>query len=132
MAVGVADCFTSAKIVKDNVKVNGINTVQISAQIEGNILNESFERYGMGDLDSSSDSDFSEIEPIKATIWIDKKTYLPVKTTTDMAAFYNGYFKSMYEAMGAESDMSYSTAKSTITYKNFNKATKFKFPDFSK
>ena len=69
---------------------------------------------------------------VKVTIWIDKKTYLPVKMTTDMVAFYNGFFKTRYEAMGAESDISYSVAKTTATYKNFNKATKFKFPDFSK
>ena len=76
--------------------------------------------------------DYKTLDPIKVTLWIDKKTYQPVKATTDMAAFYNSFFKSMYEAMGAESDTSYTTAKSTITYKNFNKATKFKFPDFSK
>lgn len=115
-----ADCFTSAKIVKDNVKVNGINTVQISAQIEGNILNESFERYGMGDLDSSSGSDFSEIEPIKATIWIDKKTYRPVKLKEDSKDFANDY-KSGH-------GKTYSSFITTTTYSKFNKATNFKFP----
>ena len=115
-----ADCFTSAKIVKDNVKVNGINTVQISAQIEGNILNESFERYGMGDLYSSSGSDFSEIEPIKATIWIDKKTYRPVKLKEDSKDFANDY-KSGH-------GKTYSSFITTTTYSKFNKATNFKFP----
>lgn len=115
-----ADCFTSAKIVKDNVKVNGINTVQISAQIEGNILNESFERYGTGDLFSSSGSDFSEIEPIKATIWIDKKTYRPVKLKEDSKDFANDY-KSGH-------GKTYSSFITTTTYSKFNKATNFKFP----
>lgn len=124
-----ADCFTSAKIVKDNVKVNGINTVQISAQIEGNILNESFERYGMGDLDSSSGSDFSEIEPIKATIWIDKKTYRPVKLKEDSKDFVNDYIGSFYAAVGASGyGETYSSFITTTTYSKFNKATNFKFP----
>lgn len=124
-----ADCFTSAKIVKDNVKVNGINTVQISAQIEGNILNESFERYGMGDLDSSSGSDFSEIEPIKATIWIDKKTYRPVKLKEDSKDFVNDYIGSFYAAVGASGyGETYSSFITTTTYSKFNKATNFNFP----
>ena len=124
-----ADCFTSAKIVKDNVKVNGINTVQISAQIEGNILNESFERYGMGDLYSSSGSDFSEIEPIKATIWIDKKTYRPVKLKEDSKDFVNDYIGSFYAAVGASGyGETYSSFITTTTYSKFNKATNFKFP----
>lgn len=124
-----ADCFTSAKIVKDNVKVNGINTVQISAQIEGDILNESFEKYGMGDLFSSSGSDFSEIEPIKATIWIDKKTYRPVKIKEDSKDFANDYIASFYAAVGASGyGEIYSSFTTTTTYSKFNKATNFKFP----
>lgn len=125
--------YSGAKIVKKSVKVNKIDTVQIEAKIKGADMADALAALGMTeDQTAELGVDYKTLDPIKVTIWIDKKTYLPVKATTDMAAFYNGFFKSMYEAMGAESDISYSVAKSTVTYKNFNKATTFKFPDFSK
>ena len=128
-----ASLYSGAKIVKKSVKVNKIDTVQISAKITGEDMGKALSVLGM-DSEQTDELgiDYKTLDPIKVTLWIDKKTYQPVKATTDMAAFYNSFFKSMYEAMGAESDTSYTTAKSTITYKNFNKATKFKFPDFSK
>ena len=125
--------YSDARIAKNSVKVNKNDTVQISAKVKGADMAKALEVLGMTeDQTSELGVDYKTLDLIKVTLWIDKKTYLPVKATTDMAAFYNGYFKSMYEAMGAESDISYTTAKSTVTYKNFNKATKFKFPDFSK
>ena len=128
-----ASLYSGAKIVKKSVKVNKIDTVQISAKISGEDMGKALSALGMDSEQTDAlGIDYKTLDPIKVTIWIDKKTYLPVKVTTDMVAFYNGFFKTMYEAMGAESDISYSVAKTTATYKNFNKATKFKFPDFSK
>ena len=43
-------CYHSAKIVKNNVKVSGINTVQISAKVKGKALGEIFGQLGLGDL----------------------------------------------------------------------------------
>ena len=126
--------YSGAKIVKKSVKVNNIDTVQISAKMtdedKGKLLSSML---GMdSDQMEALGIDYKTLDPIKVTLWIDKKTYLPVKETIDVTAFVNGMIKSMYEAMGEESDLSCSTAKSTTTYKNFNKATKFKFPDVSK
>lgn len=123
--------YSGAKIVKKSVKVNKINTVQISAKITGADMADALAALGMGVEEiAGMDVDFSSLSPIKVTLWIDKKTYRPVKVTTDMKAFYNSFFKSMYAAVDAESDVNYSVAKITTTYKNFNKATKFKFPKF--
>lgn len=123
--------YSGAKIVKKSVKVNKIDTVQISTKVAGADMADALAALGMGDDQIKElGIDFGSLAPIEVTIWIDKKTYLPVKVTTDMKAFYNSFFKSMYAAMDAESDVSYSVAKSTTTYKNFNKAAKFKFPKF--
>ena len=123
--------YSNAKIVKKSVKVNKINTVQISAKIKGAAMGEALKALGMNVDDTEGLTiDYAKLDPINVTLWIDKKTYLPVKVTNDMTAFYNGLFKSMYEAMGEEVDINYSSAKTTLTYKNFNKATKFKFPEF--
>lgn len=120
--------YSGAKIAKKSVKVNKINTVQISAKITGADMADVLAALGMGGEEiAGMDVDLSSLSPIKVTLWIDKKTYRPVKVTTDMKAFFNSYYKSIY---GAESNVSYSVAKSTTTYKNFNKATKFKFPKF--
>ena len=122
--------YSNAKIVKKSVKVNKINTVQISAKIKGSAMGEALETLGLNaDETEGLALDYSTMDPINVTLWIDKKTYLPVKVTTDMTAFYNSMFKSMYETMGEEVDINYSSAKTTLTYKNFNKATKFKFPE---
>lgn len=126
-----ASLYSGAKIVKKSVKVNKIDTVQISAKVTGADMADALAALGMGDDEIKElGIDYSSLDSIKVTIWIDKKTYLPVKVTTDMKAFYNSFFKSLYESMGVESDVNYSVAKATTTYKNFNKATKFKFPKF--
>lgn len=123
--------YSGAKIVKKSVKVNKIDTVQISAKITGEDMGKALSALGMDSKQMEAlGIDYKTLDPIKVTLWIDKKTYLPVKATTDMTAFSNGLIKSMYEAMGAECDASYSVAKSTVTYKNFNKATSFKYPKF--
>lgn len=123
--------YSGAKIAKKSVKVNKIDTVQISSKMTGEDMADALAALGMGeDQIKELGIDFSSLDSIKVTIWIDKKTYLPVKVTTDMKAFYNSFFKSLYEAMDAESDVNYTVAKTVTTYKNFNKATKFKFPKF--
>lgn len=122
--------YSDLKIVKRNVKVNKVNTVQISAKIQGADMAEAMLQLGGTDDSEDMGMDYDSIKPVKVMIWIDAKNYFPVKVTTNMAAFYNSYFKSMYEAMDAECDIKYSVAKSTTTYKNFNKATNFKFPKF--
>lgn len=123
--------YSDLKIAKKSVKVNKIDTVQISAKIKGADMGKALTDLGVtGDEIADLGVDFKTLDPIKVTLWIDKKTYLPVKATTDMVAFYNDFFKSMYEALEAEMDVSYSVAKTTLTYKNFNKATEFKFPNF--
>lgn len=124
-----SSCYDSAEIVKDNVKVNGINTVQISAQIKGDVLNEAFDKFGMGDLFSSSSIDFSQIKPIKATIWIDKKTYRPVKIKEDSKDFINDYIEVLYASFGLSGySGSYSVFTTTTTFSKFNKATNFTIP----
>lgn len=123
--------FSGAKIVKKSVKVNNIDTVQISASVQGSALMETLEQLGMsGDMITQLGVDTKALKPIKVTIWINKKNYQPVKMTMDMKDFCNSIYSSMYEAMGAELDANCSLAKSVVTYSKFNKATKFSFPKF--
>ncbi len=123
------DYFSSAKIVKKGVKVNGVNTIQISAQIEGKSLGKMMEQLGMGDLFSQAGVDFSTLKPMKATIWINQKTYLPVKTKNDSTAFINSYMENLYSSMGISgSNATYSKFITTTTYSKFNKASSFKIP----
>lgn len=123
--------YASAKIVKKSVKVNKINTVQISAKLTGDAMADTLAQLGISGEDMEAlGVDFSTLKPIKVTIWIDKKTYQPVKMTTDMKDFLKSYTEAMYKEMGVDSTDSYSTAKTTTTYKNFNKAKKFSFPKF--
>ena len=88
------DIYSNTRIVKKNVKVNKVNAVQISAEISGkdlgNAMTEFFSGLGLGDEFSF---DTSALQPIKVNIWIDQKTYLPIKVSTDMTAFVNDYME---------------------------------------
>ena len=138
--------YSEAKIVKKSVKVNKIDTVQIEAKMDGSAMDEVMQALG---IDSEQLAqlgiDFKSMDPIQITLWINKKNYLPVKMTMDMTAFCDSLCKNMAAALNEMSGMdeestdatesfsfSCSSAKTTAVYKNYNKATKFNFPDFSK
>lgn len=122
--------YSNAKIVKKNVKVNKINTVQISAEISGSDLGEVLAAAGLGSAENGEDAiDYSTLKSVNVTVWVDKKTYLPVKVSTDMTEFLNSYMTILYESLGLEEmNTNYSKATSTATYTNFNNAKSFTFP----
>ena len=133
------DVYSNAKIVKENVKINNVNTVQISAQITGEDLGKAmasvFAAIGMGNESDSTSIDYSSLKSVNATIWVDKKTYLPVKVSTDMTAFMNSYMTILTQSMqemgvdgATDVNLSYTKATSTQIYTNYNKATNFKLP----
>ncbi len=121
-SVQTTDMYSDLKIVKNSVTVNGKSTVQIQAQLKGEDIAGLLAQLGLnGDNTQGTSSDYRSLSPITISLWIDKKTYYPVKQTIDMKDFMNEYLSSLV----ADSDMSYSKIKTSVTYKNFNKATKF-------
>ena len=124
-SVQTTDMYSDLKIVKNSVTVNGKSTVQIQARLKGEDIAGLLAQLGLnGDNTQGTSSDYSSLSPITISLWIDKKTYYPVKQTIDMKDFMNEYLSSLV----ADSDMSYSKIKTSVTYKNFNKATKFSLP----
>lgn len=130
------DIYSNTRIVKKNVKVNKVNAVQISAEISGkdlgNAMTEFFSGLGLGDEFSF---DTSALQPIKVNIWIDQKTYLPIKVSTDMTAFVNDYMELLVQSLEMEGEedttalkMNYTKASSTVTYSKYNKAADSKIP----
>ena len=125
-----ASLYYDVKIVKKNVKVNDVNTVQISAKIKGaDMVGAMDEVTDPGNSDTQM-IEYKSLKPIKVTIWLNSKNYLPVKVSMDMTAFYDSFYKSFNSVMGEEIELNVPYAKSTVTYKNYNKATKFSFPKF--
>ena len=121
--------YSDAKIVKKKVKVNRVNTVQISAQVRGSDVVKLLEQLGMSkEINTSAAIDYNTLPAIKVTYWIDKKTYRPIKSAVDLKAFMNAYMSALYQKLGQDLTLVYSQAKATITYKNFNKATVFTIP----
>ena len=119
------DMYSDMKIVKKNVKVNGTSTVQVDAQISGGDMMNVIEQLGVTGTDSQETvSDYSSFSPIKVSIWIDKKTYYPIKQTVDMKDFMNEYLATIQP----DTQISYSKINTSVTYKNFNKAAKFSLP----
>ena len=118
------DIYSNTRIVKENVKVNKVNAIQISAEISGkdlgDAMTEFFSGLGLGDEFSL---DTSALQPIKVNIWIDQKTYLPIKVSTDMTAFVNDYMELLVQSLEMEGEedttdlkMNYTKASSTVTY----------------
>ena len=123
--------YSNAKIVKKNVKINKINTVQISVEISGTDLSEVLAAVVLGSTDDDTVIDYSTLKPVKATLWVDRKTYLPVKISTDMTDFLNSYLPILYYSLGVDDldlNSEYLKATSTVTYLNFNNATNFVIP----
>ena len=121
--------YSDAKIVKKKIKVNRINTVQISAQVKGSDVVKFLDQMGMSkEINAAAAVDYNTLPAIKVTCWIDKKTCRPVRTTADMKAFMNGYMSALYQKLGQDLKLVYSQAKVTVTYKNFNKAATFTIP----
>ena len=120
------DMYSDLKVVKNNVKVNGKSTAQIKAQIKGSDIASLLAELGMNNNTSTGTTsyDYSSLSPITVSIWVDKKTYRPVKQTIDMKDFMNELFSSL----GSDVTMSYPKIKVSVTYKNFNNATKFSLP----
>lgn len=117
--------YKKAKIVKKNVKVNKVNTVQISAQLDPELIGDALDATGA----SLEGMEATDLAPIKVNIWIDKKTYCPIKMTADMTAYLNGYMKQVYAELGEElTEDVYTKAVTTTTYSKYNKATKFSIP----
>lgn len=130
--------YSKAKIVKESVKVGKVNTVQISYSITGEDMQSAVNQVGLdkSTLDEMG-FDFSTMKPIKVTYWIDKKTYRPVKCSVDMTDFMSDFFDVLSAAMTEDEQAGFSStnydlkctkAKSTVTYKNFNKAKSFSYP----
>lgn len=129
--------YSKAKIVK-NEKIGKVNTVKISYQITGEDMQSAVNQVGLdkSTLDEMG-FDFSTMKPIKVTYWIDKKTYRPVKCSVDMTNFMSDFFDVLSAAMTEDEQAGFSStnydlkctkAKSTVTYKNFNKAKSFSYP----
>ena len=95
-------------------------------------MTEIFSGLGLGDEFSFYTS---ALQPIKVNIWIDQKTYLPIKLSTDMTAFVNDYMELLVQSLEMEGEedttalkMNYTKASSTVTYSKYNKAADFKIP----
>ena len=117
--------YSGAKIVKKTVKVGKVNTVKISASISGKDMADAMELLGFDEETTESlGVDFKKCKPMKVTVYIDKKTYRPVKMVMDQKNFVN----SMMDSMGMGSLKKKEKATTTMTYKNFNKAKDFSLP----
>ncbi|MCI7323582.1 MAG: hypothetical protein MR508_09875 [Lachnospiraceae bacterium] len=130
--------YSNAKIVKKSVKVGKVDTVQISCSITGEDMQNAVNQAGV-DVSALYEMglDFSTMKPIKVTYLIDKKTYRPVKCSVDLTAFMNDLFATLMNGFADNDEaaaeigsleFTCTTAKSTVSYKNYNKAKNFSYP----
>lgn len=130
--------YSKAKIVKKSVKVGKVNTVQISYSVTGEDMQNALKQAGMDESElSESGIDLSKMSSIKVNYWIDKKTYRPVKCSVDMTDFMSDFLELLMTSMAEDPeagisatdlDLKCTKAKTTVTYKNFNKAKSFSYP----
>lgn len=147
--------LVNAKIIKDNVEVNGINTVEVSAQITGKEIDKLIKDMLKisGDLskeelkEANKAFDFSKVKPITCTYYINKKTYLPVKCIGDVSDFVESFYEVMLNMMfnekisiseneipsideipSIEMKVTCKKASMTMTYSDYNKTKSIKYP----
>ena len=120
---------SNAKIEKKSVKVNKIDTVKISYQIKGENLRVPLLQLGVDEAQVKVlGVDLNSLKPIKGYVWIDKKTYYPVKEVIDEKDLVNSYNEQLVKLELSEETMEHSAYKYSLTYTNYNKAKSFKFP----
>lgn len=138
----------NTKVVNKNYNLNGKKVIKLTAEV--NCKN-------MTDLVKSLPSDTSDVEgndkfiddllsnlenkTIKFTYYIDKKTYLPVKITSDLGSFLEEYMNSLLTSLNASmgddtvsvsSKVTMNKASTTMTFSGFNKTKTIKFPSSCK
>lgn len=136
--VDTGAAYSDAKIVKKSVKVGKVDTVQISCSVTGEDMQNALKQAGMDESElSESGIDLSKMSSIKVNYWIDKKTYRPVKCSVDMTDFMSDFLELLMTSMAEDPeagisatdlDLKCTKAKTTVTYKNFNKAKSFSYP----
>lgn len=125
-----SNIYSNAKIEKKSVKVNKIDTVKISYQIKGEKLKVAFVQLGIDENQLVElGVDMNALMPVKGYVWLNKKTYFPVKEVIDMTDLVNSINAQM-TTLGLQEELIHSSFKYSITYSNYNKAKSFELPEF--
>ncbi len=121
--------YSNAKIERKSVKVNKVDTVKISYQIKGDNLKEVFPLINVNeDQLVELGVDMKAIKPAKGSVWLNKKTYCPVKEIMDLTDVVNSINAQLTE-LGLQEKLIHSVCKYTISYSKFDKARTIKFPE---
>ncbi len=108
--------------------VNGIACYKVKGILTGNDIQQASDDItstleGLG-LDSESTENLGkELPSVSLTIWISKKTFLPVRFSTDMKKF----FQTVVDAEDS-GEINVDNCTSTVTFSSYNSAKDFKIP----
>lgn len=124
----------SFKLAKEE-KIEGIDTVKLEGTLKGAALKQMVHETDYlsafsGDItEKEFDAMISNDSKIDVAIWIDKKTYHPVKFYSDMTSFMEDMIKNASEENGISSDeVSLTKMEMTMFIKNINKVEDFTIP----
>lgn len=114
-------------------QINGEDATKYDAVISKDNLRETLEsawsQAGLGEGSELSEMDFSDVDDVKASIWINAEGY-PVKYDMDMADVMNKVMAKFADP--SQTAPSIENLKITITAKNFNVAEEFEIPEATK
>lgn len=134
----------SFEAAEETETVNGVETVKITGKITGEDIKKVIEASGAlegmdemagGDeqIESFMNDIIESMGDIPVTVWLDQKTYVPVRFEIDMTECISSLFTAMFANMGITEDMiKVNSAISTMDISNINSAAEFEIPEAAK
>lgn len=115
--------------------IDGVETFKLEGVLKGEALKKFVHETDYldtfsGDItEEEFDSMISDTAKIDVSLWIDKKTYHPIKLYSDMTDFMNDIIKNTSEESGMSKDeVSVTKIDMTLFVKNINKVEDFTIP----
>jgi hypothetical protein len=138
------ESMQSFEAAEETQTVNGVEAVKITGKITGEDIKKVMEASGSlegmdemagGDdaLNSLMNDIFENMGDISVAVWLDHKTYTPVRFELDMTECISSLFTAVFANMGITEDMiKVDSAISKMDISNLNSATEFEIPEAAK
>ena len=138
------ESMQSFEAAEETETVNGVETVKITGKITGEDIKKVIEASGsLEGIDEMAGGDealgsllndvYNNMGDIAIAVWLDQKTYAPVRFEIDMTECISSLFTAIFANMGITEDMiKVNSAVSKMDISNINSAAEFEIPEAAK
>lgn len=126
----ISDGDIEAELAEDTETVDGAECYVLTLKLEGDDLSEVLTGSGMEELTESLDEDALDDASADITVYIDKETSLPAKTSSDLTDLGNAIFAAM---LGSDDSSDYDVDMDTfdveVTTSDYDSVDEISIPD---